>query len=347
MTVGIGVTSGSPTERFTGHVDIRSEVDDMMVDEPGPGDNGAEAGDEERPAGLTDGIPIPKQTPFFRAVNRARYQRQELVGSIQKHTGRKLICYVAESAALTRDDVVPLMDLLHGIPVGSSIDLLLHTPGGDIDAADKMVRILQRRVGADAQLRVVVPDSAKSAGTLIAIGADIIVMSDSSELGPIDPQIISRDSGGNISQRPAHTYVDGYDALVRTIDNPASYENGKRTDAEQLLLSKCDPAMLDLCRQALKRSRQLAEALLKKGMLRDGSWTEVGGHLTDNERWLSQHGAVIDSEDAQTMGLRVEYLPPDSELWQAYWRLYCEQRLALGPESPKLFESDYASLPLS
>ena len=294
-----------------------------------------------------DGLPVPKQTPFFRAANRARYQRQELIGEIQKHTGRKLISYVAESAALTRDDVVPLMDLLHRIPVGSSIDFLLHTLGGDIDAADKIVRILQRRVGADAELRVVVPDCAKSAGTLIAIGADRIVMSDSSELGPIDPQIVTREASGNTSQRPAHAYVDGYDALVRKIDAPTSYEDGKVTDAEKLLLSKCDPAMLDLCRQALKRSRQLAEALLKKGMLRDGNWTKVAADLTDNERWLSQHGAVIDSEDAQTMGLRVEYLAPSSELWQAYWRLYCEQRLAVGTETPKLFESDYASMPFS
>jgi hypothetical protein len=58
----------------------------------------------------------------------------------------------------------------------------------------------------------------------------------------------------------------------------------------------------------------------------------------------SQHGAVIDSEDAQSMGLKVEYLAPTS-LWQAYWRLYCEQRLALSADNPKLFESNYASLP--
>jgi hypothetical protein len=292
-------------------------------------------------------LPVPKQSPFYRAINRSRYQRQDLIAEIQRHTGRKLICYVAESAALTRDDVVPLMDLLHRIPLGSDIDFLLHTNGGDIDAADKIVRILQRRVGADARLSVVVPDCAKSAGTLIAIGADLIVMSDSSELGPIDPQIVSRDPSGNTTQRPAHAYVDGYDALVRKIDDSASYEDGNRTDAEQLLLSKCDPAMLDLCRQALKRSRQLAEALLKKGMLRDGNWTSVAGRLTDNDRWLTQHGAVIDSEDAQSMGLKVEYLAPDSELWQAYWRLYCEQRLAVVPDSTKLLESDYASLPFN
>jgi hypothetical protein len=224
---------------------------------------------------------------------------------------------------------------------------MLQTSGGDIDAAVKIVGVLRQRVASDGQLRVVVPDYAKSAGTLIALGADTIVMSDSSELGPIDPQIVSRDSSGNAVQRPAHTYVDGYDALATKIDDPDSYADGKNTDAEKQLLATYDPALLDLCRQALRRSVQLAESLLKQGMLREGAWTKVALDLTDNKRWLSQHGAVINVNDAQSMGLRVEYLAPDSPEWQAFWRLYCEQRLSLGKENPKLFESDFASIPFA
>lgn len=41
-------------------------------------------------------------------------------------------------------------------------------------------------------------------------------------------------------------------------------------------------------------------------------------------------------------------MPPNSAEWQAYWRLYCEQRLALGSgQGQKLFESDYASIPIT
>jgi hypothetical protein len=80
-------------------------------------------------------------------------------------------------------------------------------------------------------------------------------------------------------------------------------------------------------------------------MLQNGAWTAVAARLTNNELFLSQHGAVIDYQDAIDLGLAVEYLDPNSGLWQAYWRLYCEERLALTPEMPKLLESDYASLP--
>lgn len=294
-----------------------------------------------------DALLVPPQSPFFRASHLARYRRQDLIKAIQKQTGRHLICYISESAPLIRDDVMLLMDLLHQVPVGTSIDFLLNTPGGDVGAADKIARILRKRVGSGSALRVIVPDYAKSAGTLLALGADTIVMSDSSELGPIDPQIISRDANGQPVQRPAHTYVDGYDALAAKINDPRSYADGKNTDAEKQLLAAFDPAHLNLCRQLIERSRQLAEALLKQGMLQDGTYTKVASDLTDNDRWHSDHGAVIDSQDAQTMGLHVEYLDPNCNEWQAYWRLYCEQRLTLGPNVSKLFESDYASLPFS
>lgn len=291
-----------------------------------------------------ESLAVPPQSPFFRAINLARYRRQELIKAIQMSGHPKLICYVSETAPLVREDVMPLMDLLHKVPVGTNIDFLLNTPGGDVGAADKIARILRRRVGSHGTLRVIVPDYAKSAGTLIALGADTIVMSDSSELGPIDPQIISRNPKGQLVQHPAHTYVDGYEALARKING--SKREGANVDAEEQLLDKCDPAQLNLCRQLIERSRQLAEALLKQGMLQDGSYTKVAADLTNNERWHSDHGAVIDSEDAQAMGLHVEYLAPDCKEWQAYWRLYCEQRLALEPRDAKLFESDFASLPL-
>lgn len=315
-----------------------------MAEADEPPTTGNEPGDPV--PGVGRGLEVPPQTPLFRAANLARYRRQELIKAVQDHTGRKLISYVADlSAAMTREDAVPLMDLLHQVEPGTDLDFLLQTPGGDVDAADKMVRILRKRVGEKGTLRVVVPDCAKSAGTLLALGAHFIVMSDSSELGPIDPQIITRDASGQRTQRPAHTYVDGYDALLAKIDDPASYQDGSNTKAEQLLLSKCDPAVLDLCRQAIRRSRRLAERLLQQGMLQDGSWTKVAADLTNNENWLSQHGAVIDYQDAINLGLSVEFLEPNCRQWQAYWRLYCEERLALTADMPKLFESDYASLP--
>ena len=66
------------------------------------------------------------------------------------------------------------------------LDLLLQSPGGDIDKAENIVYMCRNRFSS---FRVIVPESAKSAATLIALAADSIIMGYTSELGPIDPQI--------------------------------------------------------------------------------------------------------------------------------------------------------------
>ena len=160
------------------------------------GSNGVLASVESEPAPVVEtsekSVPVPvrkfSKTPAFQAMHALRYRRQDLIGEIEKLTGHKLICYLGgHHGEISRDDAVFFGDLLHNIPSDHPVDLLLQTPGGDIDAAEKLISMVRNRVGS-ARLRVIVPDYAKSAGTLIALGADVVMMSDSSELGPIDPQ---------------------------------------------------------------------------------------------------------------------------------------------------------------
>jgi Serine dehydrogenase proteinase len=73
-----------------------------------------------------------------------------------------------------------------GDPLDGTIDLILDTFGGSLDAAFKTMLFVSRFA---KRLRVFVPRRAKSAGTLIAIGADELCMSPFAELGPLDTQI--------------------------------------------------------------------------------------------------------------------------------------------------------------
>ncbi len=282
----------------------------------------------------------PSRTPMYEAVHAERYARQARIAEIQRLTGRRLICYVSSLyASIDRDDTVPFVDLLHNVPAGEDLDLLLHTPGGDIDAAEKLAAMMRKRVG-EAKLRVVVPDLAKSAGTLIALAADELVMSDSSELGPIDPQIRLADAHGNLIQHSVQSYLDAYD------EHAAALKADPTNDAARLMLSKMDPHTVRFFRGVRARAQRLAEDQLKLGMFRGGTgnFTLVASELMDTNRWVS-HGQMIDSDDAQVLGLNVDYRDPQDKLWSAYWRLYCTQRLAV-TDGAKLFESEYASLPL-
>ena len=66
------------------------------------------------------------------------------------------------------------------------IDLILHTPGGLALASTQIARALRAH---PAKVRVHIPHMAMSGGTLVALAADEIVMSDHAVLGPVDPQI--------------------------------------------------------------------------------------------------------------------------------------------------------------
>lgn len=289
-----------------------------------------------------EALPQPAQTPFYRATQGARYRRQELIREIEKATGRTLICYVSGPAGyVERDDVLPLTDLLYRVKPGMKLDLMLHTGGGEVDAAEKIAGLLLNAVGPEGQLRVIVPDYAKSAGTLICLAAHSIVMSDTSELGPIDPQIVTTAPDGTLSSRPAQSYIDAYEDMIKQI------KDGHDGPALRALIAKFDPALLDMCRKALDRSRKFAEKLLLNGMFRGEAtpFTAIAAKLNNNAEWLS-HGAVISADDAQAIGLRIDHRDEHENEWQAYWRLYCETRLALRNNTEKLFESNYASLQL-
>ena len=282
---------------------------------------------ESRPAQAT-------KTPLFEANHADRYQRQTLINQIQDRTKRSLVCYVSGSrCVIDEDDTMPFVDLLHGLPPNRDADLLLHTTGGSIDAAEKLMGMLRRHVGP-ARLRIIVPDFAKSAGTLMVLGADSVVMSDTSELGPIDPQAPLFDRWQSVQN-----YLDAYKAHADTLKTDGD------NIAARIMLGKLDPATLKLCEAAVRRARQAAENLLKRGMFRDGgNWSLTVTELLDTRRW-SSHGQMISWEDAQDphLGLVVDYRAYHSAAWQDYWRLYCLQRLAVG-DRQKLYESDYASL---
>lgn len=285
-----------------------------------------------------EAITPPRQTPLFYTLEQPRYARQELIRSIQSRTERRLICYVGGPlSSISSADIPPFVDLLHDIKRGDDLDLLLHTPGGDVDQAERIVLICRKRVG-DGSFRVVVPDSAKSAGTLIAIAADEIIMGEPSELGPIDPQVTITTQNGEPMQRPAQSFLDGLEEIVNKGEDELSA-------AYFPLLDKLDPALIDFCRKALKRSEEFATKFLQAHMMKDEPQraAEVAKELNDVKTHLS-HGAVIDAGRAQSMGLNVQVLAPEDELWQAYWRLYCAQRVALHGPASELFEGERASL---
>lgn len=288
-------------------------------------------------------LELPPYTPLFYAQEKGRYFRHDFIRRIEAETGRSLIVYFADvrhpGGSLDRDDIAPFGDLLE--KVGPDLDLLIHSAGGDIDAAEKIVYMCRSRA---TSLRVIVPEYAKSAATLIALAGDTILMGYASELGPIDPQIVITTPEGRTVQRPARSFLDGLEDIKKKVA-----EEGELSPVYYPPLSQLDPAMLDYCNKAIERSRQFAVRWLKKYMCADNpaKAEEIAGRLLDVARYLS-HGIVINHEEARDMGLKVEYLPPENELWRALWILHCVYQADLRaiPDTVKFFESASVSIRL-
>jgi hypothetical protein len=275
--------------------------------------------------------PVQK-TPTFCAANAARYQRQALIRDIEQNNPR-LLCYVAQTASLDRSDVLGFFDLLHNVPQGEPLDLLLNTPGGDVDATEKLVHMLLERVG-DAKLRIIVPDFAKSAGTLMALGAHEIVMSDCSELGPIDPQMMVYDSNDHPVFHSIFNYLRAYEDASRAL-------RGDPNDpVAQAVFSRFDPTTVNKIEMVHGRARMFADKLLNRRGV--SNFTKITSQLLDIEAYPS-HGQMIGWEEAANMGLAIVHMPIDDPTWRQYWSLYCHLRFALG-NGQRIFESDYVSL---
>lgn len=314
-----------------------------MITEPNPGE-----GDDEKPETFvptpvptpepTPGPRIPSKTPLYEAMNAARYARQALIKEIEQLTKTSLICYVSPNSEIERDDVIAMVDLLHNTVPGAPIDLMLHSPGGDIDAAEKLITLIRKRAGT-APVRVIVPDYAKSAATLIALGADAILMSDSSELGAIDPQVDLPNGKGHLQTISAQGYLDAFNKWAEMLrENPTD-------PVARLMIDKMEPSTIHRLEQATTRSRKIAAALLATGMIKDEAEANaIVDELSNTRKWHS-HGQMIPQEALLKLGLSVKYLAPHDRQWQLYWRLFCLQITAANG-SIKLFEGSYASLPL-
>ncbi len=90
------------------------------------------------------------------------------------------------------------MMAVHKLERKRGLDVILHTPGGSVASTETIVDYLRGMFGND--IRVIVPQIAMSAGTMIACSAKEIVMGKQSSLGPIDPQLRGIPAQGVISE---------------------------------------------------------------------------------------------------------------------------------------------------
>jgi hypothetical protein len=177
----------------------------------------------------------------------------------------------------------------------SKVVVVLHTGGGSIEVTERIVGVLRHHY---AEVTFLVPDVALSAGTILAMSGDAIMMDYFACLGPIDPQV---EREGKLV--PALSYLEQYDRLV------AKSQQGALTTAELALLNKLDLAELHSFEQAREMTIDLLVAWLARFKFKDWTQSQSRGTpvtqaireqraresahaLNDHRRWRS-HGRGI------------------------------------------------------
>jgi ClpP class serine protease len=232
---------------------------------------------------------------------------------------------------------IPLFeDLLRSTGGADEGYLIINSPGGDGNVAEKMITMCRQRF--TKSFKVIVPNFAKSAATMIALGSDQILMGYLAELGPIDPQLGNPFAGGLI---PARSFIDGLEMIRRNI------KGGDPVQMYLPMLSQIRPEIIAQCQSAIDGSREFAEKWLKQCMLKNDpkQAEQVASWLSEGQKYKS-HGKVIDYAEAhEVLKLNVEKIPQNSELWNNIWELYCSSMLFLQQhQAAKLFESETVSL---
>jgi len=115
------------------------------------------------------------------------------------------------------DSITLFAELLHKADPAKELHLLLRSDGGDGEVAIRLARMAQATC---SRFVVVVPDVAKSAATIFALGADEVIMGPPSDLGPIDPQVYVPDRG-YVSAKDVRSAVET--ALNDVSDRPGTY----------------------------------------------------------------------------------------------------------------------------
>ncbi|CAI8014650.1 Uncharacterized protein mlr3804 [Geodia barretti] len=126
-----------------------------------------------------------------------------------QQVARRLRELLVDPVALGDEDVEMVEGLLRTLNLSNGIAIVINSPGGSGLAAERMINLLRSYSGT-GEYWAIVPGKAKSAATMVCLGASKILMGPASELGPVDPQQLVR--GKFVS---VHHIIDSYHKLFR------------------------------------------------------------------------------------------------------------------------------------
>ena len=236
--------------------------------------------------------------------------RKKYLKRLHQKTKRNVIAYYSgwlthqapNLTLITDEDKNAFMMCVHGLDCNIGLDLILHTPGGDIAATHSLIDYLRRKFGKN--IRAIVPQIAMSAGTIMACCCNSILMARHSNLGPIDPLVDSKPAFGVISE-----FKRAYQEVTSKPETARIW---------QFIIGQYPPAFLGRCQNAIDWSNAFVEEQLRTVMF-DGrsdaaqAAKTIVASLSDHDT-NKTHSKHLHLDECLSLGLNIEKIEDDAEL---------------------------------
>ncbi len=265
--------------------------------------------------------PIKKQPEYIKILGEMTQHydtRKKYYRRLEEIMGMPVLSYLTSfryPVSINDEDVVLFEDILQKMDVTKGLALLINSPGGSGESAERIVNICRSNSGTGT-FKAIVLGKAKSAATIICFGAEEIIMTKSAELGPIDPQVYLKDrllSAYNLIT----TYKELFKEAVQTKGNLEPF-------LQQL--QHFDAFDIKEFQSWMALSQDIAIKLLKGGMMSKCSESEIEKNL--NKFLIPEetktHSRPIYAKDCVDCGLNIKVVNKEdpNKFWKNIYRLY-------------------------
>jgi hypothetical protein len=253
-------------------------------------------------------------------------QRVKLYKEIEERREHPLIAYVTSKrsgivAHMATDALPYVIKQLDALPAGTKdLDFLIASNGGDPMVAWRVLTLIRERLGEDGKVSVLVPQSAYSAATLLAFGANHIVMHPNGHLGPVDMQITTYDEAG-VPKQFSTEEVTAFLDFVR--------ENLRITDQEhirslfEMTCKEVGTLGIGFTARSSKLAIDLGQHLLQMHMKGEESAAKVKLIVENMSKKFQHHGYPVSRTEALELGLPVNK-ERDKDLERLMWEVWLD-----------------------
>ena len=226
---------------------------------------------------------------------------------LHEKTGRNIIVYYSgwltiddERISIDSFDKNGFMSVIKDLDKSNGLDLILHTPGGLVDATESIIDYLHSVFGED--IRAIIPQMAMSGGTMIACSCKEIIMGKHSSLGPVDPQIMGI---------PAQTAIEEFELAKQEIE-----KNPNLGIFWRILLEKYPPNFMFECKNTMEWAKEILEKSLKYSMFKNDNQKIIDKIMYElvSRDATKDHSRNLSVKKCKEIGLNIKILEKDKEL---------------------------------